>query len=156
MDKNVKTEIIAKRKTVAKTKTIEKEKVDTKVNIIHDTKAPATRNCNSCALNDDVIGCRLTGGLSPSKCVKNVFAYYKKGKQFFFCERCETHSVTSQIAGFMSIPNTPRIIFWCQNCDNYPIVEGEEYRGYPIEGITFVQRRNTLLYRKDEKGDIFK
>lgn len=143
-------------KTKVEIKTRAKKKVNTKINVIHDTTAPVTRNCNSCALNDDVIGCRLTGGLSPSKCVRNVFAYYKKGKQFFFCERCETHSVTSQIAGFISMPHEPRIVFWCQNCDDYPIVEGEEYHGYPIEGITFVERRNTFLYRKDEKGEIFK
>ncbi len=143
-------------KTRIKTKIVDNEKVKTKINATHDTIVPVTRNCNSCALNDDVIGCRLTGGLTPSRCIKNVFAYYKKGKQFFFCERCKTHSVTSQIAGFMIKPHAPRIVFWCQNCDNYPIVEGEEYHGYPIEGIAFVQRRNTLLYRKDEKGDIFK
>lgn len=142
-------------KTKAKEKTISKKKVNIKINVIHDTKAPATRNCNSCALNDDVIGCRLTGGLSPSKCIQNVFAYYKKGKQFFFCERCETHSVTSQMAGFTRIPYEPRLVFWCQNCDDYPIIEGEEYHGYPIEGIAFVEKRNTFLYRKDEKGEIF-
>lgn len=145
-----------KLKTRVKTKIRGNKKANTKINVIHDTIAPVTRNCNSCALNDDVVGCRLTGGLSPTKCIRNVFAYYKKGKQFFFCERCETHSVTSQIAGFINIPYEPRIVFWCQNCDNYPIVEGEEYHGYPIEGITFVERRNTFLYRKDGKGEIFK
>ena len=144
-----------KLKTKVETKTRAKKKVNIEINVIHDTVTPVTRNCNSCALNDDVIGCRLTGGLSPSKCTKNVFAYYKKGKQFFFCERCETHSVTSQIAGFIGVPHEPRIVFWCQNCDDYPIVEGEEYRGYPIEGIIFTERRNTFLYRRDEKGDIF-
>ena len=148
MTENVKTKVRIKTKT--------KKKVNARINIIHDTVTPVTRNCNSCALNDDVIGCRLTGGLSPLKCIRNVFAYYKKGKQFFFCERCKTHSVTSQIAGFINIPYDPRIVFWCQNCDNYPIVEGEEYRGYPIEGITFAGRRNTFLHRKDEKGDLFK
>jgi hypothetical protein len=143
-------------KTRVGIKTKAKKRVNARINIIHDTVAPVTRNCNSCALNDDVIGCRLTGGLSPLKCIRNVFAYYKKGKQFFFCERCETHSVTSQIAGFASLPHKPRIVFWCQNCDDYPIVEGEEYHGYPVEGIAFVERRNTLLYRKDRKGDLFK
>lgn len=143
-----------KLKTKVKTKV--KKEVNIRTNVIHDTIAPVTRNCISCALNDDVIGCRLIGGLSPLKCMRNMFAYYKKGKQFFFCERCETHSVTSQIAGFVNIPNEPRIIFWCQKCDDYPIVEGEEYRGYPIEGITFVERRNTFLHRKDEKGELFK
>jgi hypothetical protein len=147
---------VVKIKTKVETKTISKKKVNVKINVIHDTIAPVTRNCNSCALNDDVIGCRLTGGLSPSKCIQNVFAYYKKGKQFFFCERCETHSVTSQMAGFTNIPHEPRLVFWCQNCDDYPIIEGEEYHGYPIEGISFVERRNTFLYRKDEKGEIFK
>jgi hypothetical protein len=147
---------VVKVKTKAETKTRSKKKVNIKINVIHDTIAPATRNCNSCASNDDVIGCRLTGGLSPSKCIRNMFAYYKKGKQFFFCERCETRSVTSQMAGFMKIPHEPRLVFWCQNCDDYPIIEGEEYRGYPIEGISFVERRNTFLYRKDEKGEIFK
>jgi hypothetical protein len=53
------------------------------------------------------------------------------------------------------MPQEPRIIFWCQNCDDYPIIEGEEYHGYPIEGIEFVERRNTFLDRRDEKGDIF-
>jgi hypothetical protein len=142
--------------TKVKRKVKIKKEVNIRTNIIHDTIIPTTRNCNSCASNDDVIGCRLTGGLSPLKCIRNMFAYYKKGKQFFFCERCETHSVTSQIAGFISVPNEPRIVFWCQKCDNYPIVEGEEYRGYPIEGITFVKRRNTFLSRKDEKGELFK
>lgn len=149
MDKNVGV------KTKSKTRTVGKKKENIKINVIHDTKAPATRNCNSCALNDDVIGCRLTGGLSPSTCMRNMFAYYKKGKQFFFCERCKTHSVTSQIAGFICIPHAPRIVFWCQHCDDYPVVEGEEYRGYPVEGITFVERRDTFLHRKDEKGEIF-
>lgn len=145
-----------KLKTKVKTKIKAKKEVSAGINVIHDTITPVTRNCNSCALNDDVIGCRLTGGLSPLKCIRNVFAYYKKGKQFFFCERCGTHSVTSQIAGFINVPYEPRLVFWCQKCDDYPIVEGEEYRGYPIEGITFLERRNTLLYRKDEKGDLFK
>jgi hypothetical protein len=137
-------------------KTRSKKKENTEISAIHDTMTPVTRNCNSCALNDDVIGCRLTGKLSPSKCVFNKFSHYKKGKQFFFCERCETHSVTSQIAGFTNIPHEPRIVFWCQKCDDYPIIEGEEYHGYPIEGIIFTERRNTFLDRRDEKGDIFK
>lgn len=117
---------------------------------------PVTRNCNSCSLNDDVIGCRLRGQLSPSKCVSNGFSYYRKGKQFFFCERCKTRSVTSQIAGFFDTPNEPRLIFWCQNCDDFPIIEGEEYRGYPIRGIVFVKKSGTFLDRNDEKGDIFR
>jgi len=117
---------------------------------------PVTRNCNSCALNDDVIGCRLRGQLSPSNCVSNGFSYYKKGKQFFFCERCKTRSVTSQIAGFIDTPHEPRLIFWCQNCDDFPIIEGEEYRGYQIRGIAFVKKRETFLDRNDEKGEIFR
>jgi hypothetical protein len=144
------------KKVKAKTRTKKIAKTNADVKVINDSITPVTRNCNSCALNDDVIGCRLTGGLSPLTCIRNVFAYYKKGKQFFFCERCETHSVTSQIAGFISEPHDPRIVFWCQKCDNYPIVEGEEYHGYSIEGIKFTKRRNTFLYRKDDKGDIFK
>jgi RNase P subunit RPR2 len=115
---------------------------------------PTTRNCFSCASNDDVIGCRLKGQLSPSNCIINGFSYYKKGKQFFFCERCKTCSVTSQIAGFRK--NEPRIVFWCQNCDDFPIIEGEEYRGYAIEGMTFLKRRDTFLDRKDDKRDIFR
>jgi hypothetical protein len=142
-------------KTKVKVRTRTKKNASAGLKVRNNPIAPVTRNCNSCALNDDVIGCRLTGGLSPLTCIKNVFAYYKKGKQFFFCERCETHSVTSQVAGFISIPHEPRIVFWCQNCDDYPIVEGEEYHGYPIEGIIFTERINTFLYRKDEKGDIF-
>lgn len=117
---------------------------------------PTTRNCVSCASNDDVVGCRLTGQLSPSMCITNGFSYYKKGKQFFFCERCETCSVTSQLAGFVKAPYEPRIVFWCQNCDDYPIIEGEIYRGYHIEGVTFSKRRNTFLDRIDDKGDIFR
>ena len=119
---------------------------------------PATRNCNSCAQNDDVVGCRLTGKLSPSKCVYDGFSYYKKGKQFFFCERCGTYSVTSQIAGFITIPQEPRIVFWCQYCDDFPIIEGEKYNGYSIKGIIFVDKSkiNTHLDRKDEKGEIFR
>ncbi len=117
---------------------------------------PVTRNCNSCVLNDDVIGCRLRGQLSPSKCISNGFSYYKKGKQFFYCERCKTRSVTSQIAGFVNTPNEPRLIFWCQNCDDFPIIEGEEYRGYPIRGIAFIKKSETFLDRNDEKGDIFR
>lgn len=117
---------------------------------------PVTRNCNSCILNDDVIGCRLRGQLSPSKCVSDGFSYYKKGKQFFFCERCSTHSVTSQIAGFIDTPQEPRLIFWCQNCDDFPIIEGEEYHGYSIKGIAFVKQRDSFLDRIDKKGDIFR
>lgn len=117
---------------------------------------PITRNCASCASNDDVIGCRLTGQLSPSICVTNGFSYYKKGKQFFFCERCETCSVTSHVVGFMQVPYKPRIVFWCQNCDDFPIIEGEEYRGYPVEGMTFLKKRNSFLDRRDDKGDIFR
>ena len=117
---------------------------------------PITRNCNSCASNDDVMGCRLSGQLSPSKCVSRGFSYYKKGKQFFFCERCKTRSVTSQVAGFIKVPYEPRIVFWCQNCDYYPIIEGEEYHGYPVAGMTFLKRRNSFLDRKDDKGEIFR
>ncbi len=117
---------------------------------------PVTRNCTSCSSNDDVTGCRLKGQLSPSKCVHDGFSYYKKGKQFFFCERCKTNSVTSHIVGFKNTPNEPRIVFWCQNCDDYPIIDGDEYRGYPIEGIIFSEKRNTFLDRKDDKGDIFR
>lgn len=117
---------------------------------------PVTRNCISCSSNDDVTGCRLRGQLSPSKCVHDGFSYYRKGKQFFFCERCETHSVTSQIVGFAKLPNEPRIVFWCQNCDDYPIIDGDEYRGYPIEGIIFSERRHSFLDRKDDKGDVFR
>lgn len=143
-------------KTKVKTKTRTKKRTKTKVR--NGSTIPVTRNCNSCALNDDVIGCRLSGKLSPSKCVFNGFSYYKKGKQFFFCERCETHSVTSQIAGFINLPYEPRIVFWCQQCDYYPIIEGEEYHGYSIKGITFVDksRINTCLDRRDGKGEIFK
>lgn len=143
-------------KTKVKIKTVAKENIGIRAKIRTGPVFPVTRNCYSCALNDDVIGCRLKGKLSPSKCVLNKFSYYKKGKQFFFCERCETHSVTSQIAGFTNIPHDPRIVFWCQNCDDYPIIEGEEYHGYPIAGIKFVERRNSFLDRKDSKGDIFK
>lgn len=112
---------------------------------------PATRNCNSCNLNDDVIGCRLTGSISPTRCVSNGFAYYKKGKQFFLCERCETNSVTSHVSGFIKNPPNPRISFWCHKCSDFPIIEGEIYTGYPVEGITFVNRRNTYLYRENGK-----
>lgn len=114
---------------------------------------PITRNCHSCILNDDVMGCRLTGKISPARCVFNGFAYYKKGKQLFLCERCGTNSVTSQVVGFMKDPQEPRITFWCQECDNYPIIEGEEYRGYNIEGITFVDlsRISTYLHTDEEE-----
>ena len=114
---------------------------------------PITRNCSSCLLNDDVIGCRLITGVSPARCVSDGFAYYKKGKQLFLCERCGTNSVTSQVVGFMEDPQEPRITFWCQKCDNYPIIEGEEYRGYSVEGITFVNadRINTYLYTEEDE-----
>jgi len=150
LSKNVK----IKTETKAKTR----EKTKTRIKIANGPIIPVTRNCSSCAANDDVMGCRLSGKLSPSKCVFNGFSYYKKGKKFFFCERCETHSVTSQIVGFVNIPYEPRIVFWCQNCDDYPIVEGEEYQGYSIEGITFVNksRINSHLDRKDGKGEIFR
>lgn len=128
----------------------------TKTRMRKEQAIPVTRNCNSCVLNDDVIGCRLRGQLSPSQCVSNGFSYYKKGKQFFFCERCKTHSVTSQIAGFVNSPQEPRIVFWCQNCDDFPIVEGEKYGGYSIRGIVFVENRDSFLDRIDEKGDIFR
>ena len=128
----------------------------TEVKLRKKQMVPITRNCNSCASNDDVMGCRLSGQLSPLNCVNNGFSYYKKGKKFFFCERCETRIVTSQVAGFTKIPYEPRIVFWCQNCDDFPIIEGEEYRGYPVEGMTFLKRRNTFLDRKDEKGEIFR
>ena len=110
--------------------------------------APVTRNCNSCILCDDVIGCRLTGGLSPARCVFNGFAYYKKGKQLFYCERCGTNSVKSCVAGFRQKPSDPRITFWCQKCNDYPIIEGEEYMGYRVEGIIFTCRMNTYLERR--------
>lgn len=96
---------------------------------------PITRNCNSCILCDDVIGCRLTGNISPARCIFNGFAYYKKGKQLFYCERCKTNSVTSSVVGFMEDPQDPRINFWCQRCDDIPIIEsylsnapGERYQ----------------------------
>lgn len=108
---------------------------------------PLTRNCNSCINNDDVIGCRMTGSLSPARCVFNGFAYYKKGKQLFLCERCGTNSVTSSVIGFMQTPKEPRISFWCEKCNDYPIIEGEEYRGYKVEGIIFSNRINTYLDR---------
>ena len=127
-----------------------------KVKMRKEQQIPVTRNCVSCSSNDDVTGCRLKGKLSPSTCIFNGFSYYKKGKQFFFCERCETHSVTSQVAGFTGEPNEPRIVFWCQNCDDYPIIEGDIYRGYPIEGIVFSEKRNSFLDRTDEKGEIFR
>lgn len=117
---------------------------------------PITRNCASCVSNDDVMGCRLKGQLSPAGCVAAGFSYYKKGKQLFFCERCETCSVTSHVAGFMQVPSEPRIVFWCQNCDDFPIIEGEVYRGYHVEGMTFLKRRNSFLDRNDDKGEIFR
>lgn len=116
-------------------------------------KIPSTRNCNSCALNDDVIGCRLTGKISPARCIFNGFAYYKKGKQFFLCERCRTNSVTSHIAGFMQDPQEPRITFWCQECDDYPIIEGIEYIGYKVEGIIFVNINRINTYLDIEKNE---
>lgn len=112
---------------------------------------PVTRNCNSCILCDDVTGCRLTGNISPARCVFYGFAYYKKGKQLFYCERCNTNSVTSSVTGFMRLPPDPRITFWCQRCDNYPIIEGEEYRGYKVEGIIFTNKINNCLERKKTK-----
>lgn len=113
---------------------------------------PVTRNCNSCISCDDVIGCRLTGSISHARCIFNGFAYYKKGKQFFYCERCETNSVTSSVAGFMQVPPDPRITFWCEKCDDYPIIEGEEYGGYKVEGIIFTNRMNSYLERKKIKN----
>lgn len=113
---------------------------------------PITRNCNSCLLCDDVIGCRLTGGLSPARCVFNGFAYYKKGKQLFYCERCKTNSVTSSVSGFRQEPPDPRITFWCHNCNDYPIIEGEEYTGYKVEGIIFTNRMNTYLEIKRKQN----
>lgn len=113
---------------------------------------PVTRNCNSCILCDDVIGCRLTGRISPARCIFNGFAYYRKGKQLFYCERCKTNSVISSITGFMTSPQEPRITFWCEECDDFPIIEGEEYRGYKVEGIKFSNRINTYLIRKTKKS----
>lgn len=114
---------------------------------------PSTRNCYSCALNDDVIGCRMTGRVSPARCVFNGFAYYKKGKQFFFCERCRTNSVTSSVTGFMQYDQEARITFWCHKCDDYPLIEGSEYRGYKVEGIMFSNRNNTYLERVEDVDD---
>lgn len=114
---------------------------------------PITRNCHSCSLNDDVIGCRLTGSLSPTRCVRNQFAYYIKGKQFFYCERCRTNSVISKITGFLENPPDARIIFWCENCNDFPMIEGEEYHGYRIKGITFVHKNriNSILINKNQE-----
>lgn len=112
---------------------------------------PITRNCNSCVFCDDVIGCRLTSGVSPARCIFNGFAYYKKGKQLFYCERCGTNGVTSSVAGFMEDPQEPRVTFWCQKCDDYPIIEGEEYGGYKVEGIIFTNRINSYLEREKIK-----
>jgi hypothetical protein len=48
------------------------------------------------------------------------------------------------------MPQDPRISFWCQKCDDYPIIEGEEYNGYKVEGIIFTNRMNFYLERKKD------
>jgi len=100
-----------------------------------------SRKCNSCLYNDDVIGCKLSGDRSQAACAYHKFSYYKKGKRFFLCERCKTNSVISQLVGYIQIPPRPRLIFWCQKCNDYPIVEGKIYKGYDIEGIEFIKKR---------------
>lgn len=59
----------------------------------------------------------------------------------FYCEACETYSVVFNLAGQMQDSQIPRLVPWCTECDDYPIVNGNASTGKEYPELEFREKR---------------